>query len=140
MHFLPQRNRLERSSPTSGRNHPGLSLAAGHAKTKCEACHDEGNVAAPSVGSECVACHAQVHQAKFGDRCETCHASIRWMGLPKKDRAARASEDGVSPGGFAQECRVQALPFAQAAAATAISGACSFRTARTATVMSIGAA
>ena len=66
------------------KNHPGLSLAAGHAKTKCEACHDEGNVAAPSVGSECVACHAQVHQAKFGDRCENCHASIRWTGLPKK--------------------------------------------------------
>ena len=66
------------------RNHPGLSLAAGHAKTECEACHDQGNVVAPSAGSECVSCHAQVHEAKFGDRCENCHASIRWFGLPKK--------------------------------------------------------
>jgi hypothetical protein len=65
-------------------NHPGLSLAAGHAKTKCEACHDEGNVAPPSMGSDCVACHAQVHEANFGNRCESCHASIRWTGLPKK--------------------------------------------------------
>lgn len=65
-------------------NHPGLSLSAGHAKTKCEDCHDLGNVVAPSVGSECVSCHAQVHEARFGNRCENCHASIRWMGLPRK--------------------------------------------------------
>jgi hypothetical protein len=65
-------------------NHPGLSLAAGHSKTKCEACHDRGNTSAPSVGSSCVSCHAQVHQAAFGDRCEDCHASIRWTGLPKR--------------------------------------------------------
>ena len=66
------------------KNHPVLSLAGGHAKTKCEACHDKGNVEPPSAGSDCVACHAQVHEAKFGDRCENCHASIRWTGLPKK--------------------------------------------------------
>ena len=65
-------------------NHPVLSLAGGHAKTKCEACHDEGNVAPPSMGSDCVSCHAQVHEAKFSNRCEDCHASIRWTGLPKK--------------------------------------------------------
>ncbi len=65
-------------------NHPGLSLAAGHAKTKCEDCHDQGNVAPPSMGSSCVSCHAQVHDAAFGDRCENCHAGIRWLGLPRK--------------------------------------------------------
>jgi hypothetical protein len=65
-------------------NHPGLSLAAGHSKTKCEACHDQGNTSPPSAGADCVACHGQVHEAKFGDRCENCHASIRWTGLPKK--------------------------------------------------------
>lgn len=78
-------NQTDWSQVTNVRkNHPGLSLAAGHAKTKCEACHDQGNVVAPSSGAECVACHAQVHDAKFGDRCENCHASIRWMGLPSK--------------------------------------------------------
>ena len=66
------------------KNHPVLSLARGHAKTKCEACHDKGNVDPPSAGSKCVACHAQVHEAKFGDRCENCHASIRWTRLPTK--------------------------------------------------------
>ncbi len=65
-------------------NHPGLSLAGGHAKTKCEACHDKGNTSAPSAGAACVACHAQVHEAKFGDRCENCHASIRWTRLPTR--------------------------------------------------------
>ncbi|HSN82496.1 MAG TPA: hypothetical protein VLS88_07975 [Polyangiales bacterium] len=65
-------------------NHPGLSLAGGHARTKCEDCHDRGNVAPPSAGSDCVACHAQVHDAKFGDRCENCHANIRWLGLPRR--------------------------------------------------------
>ncbi len=65
-------------------NHPGLSLAAGHAKTKCEACHDEGNVAPPSKGSACVSCHAPVHRAAFGNDCESCHANIRWLGLPRQ--------------------------------------------------------
>jgi hypothetical protein len=65
-------------------NHPGLSLAAGHAKTKCEACHDQGNTRPPRAGAECVSCHAPVHEAKLGNRCENCHASIRWLGLPKE--------------------------------------------------------
>ena len=64
-------------------NHPGLSLRAGHAKTKCEACHDQGNTRPPSAGAECVACHTPVHEAKLGNRCEDCHASIRWTGLPR---------------------------------------------------------
>jgi len=64
-------------------NHPGLSLAGGHAKTECEACHDRGNVEPPSTGATCVSCHAQVHEAAFGDRCESCHASIRWLKLPR---------------------------------------------------------
>ena len=66
------------------KNHPVLSLAGGHSKTKCEGCHDKGNVKPPSAGSKCVSCHAQVHEAKFGDRCERCHASIRWTRLPRK--------------------------------------------------------
>jgi hypothetical protein len=65
-------------------SHPGLSLAAGHSKTKCEDCHDKGNVAPPSMGSACVSCHAQVHDAPFGDRCESCHGDIRWLGLPRR--------------------------------------------------------
>ncbi|MGB5704061.1 MAG: hypothetical protein WBM48_14660, partial [Polyangiales bacterium] len=64
-------------------NHPGLSLAGGHAKTKCEDCHDRGNVKPPSTGGTCVSCHEQVHEAAFGDRCESCHASIRWLKLPR---------------------------------------------------------
>ncbi|MFZ1866088.1 MAG: hypothetical protein WAU39_17840 [Polyangiales bacterium] len=78
-------NETDWSQVTNARsNHPGLSLAGGHAKTKCEACHDKGNTNPPSAGAECVACHAQVHQAKFGDRCENCHANIRWFGLPRR--------------------------------------------------------
>jgi hypothetical protein len=65
-------------------NHPGLSLAAGHAKVECQQCHDQGNVKPPSEGSACVSCHQEVHEAKLGTRCENCHASIRWAPLPRR--------------------------------------------------------
>lgn len=63
-------------------NHPGLSLANGHAKVDCKACHDRGNNKKPSKGSACASCHKPIHVAQFGSRCESCHASIRWVGLP----------------------------------------------------------
>lgn len=62
--------------------HPGLSLAAGHAKVACATCHDDGLSKAPSRGSRCVDCHAPVHDATFGNNCARCHGSIRWLGLP----------------------------------------------------------
>jgi hypothetical protein len=65
------------------RAHPVLSLANGHARVKCEACHDRGNNKPPSKGKKCESCHRQVHIAKFGNRCESCHASIKWVGLPE---------------------------------------------------------
>lgn len=65
------------------RSHPGLSLAAGHARVKCEKCHDRGNDKPPSKGKACASCHRPVHVARFGKRCERCHASIRWVGLPE---------------------------------------------------------
>jgi hypothetical protein len=64
-------------------NHPGLSLAAGHARVDCKACHDRGNDKPPSKGKACASCHKPVHVAPFGNRCESCHASIRWVGLPE---------------------------------------------------------
>jgi hypothetical protein len=63
-------------------NHPGLSLANGHARVKCETCHDRGNNKPPSKGTRCASCHNPVHLATFGNRCESCHASIKWAGLP----------------------------------------------------------
>jgi len=65
------------------RNHPGLSLANGHRRVKCETCHDRGIARSPSKGKRCVGCHRNVHKAPFGRRCEGCHASIKWMGLPR---------------------------------------------------------
>jgi hypothetical protein len=65
------------------KDHPKLSLGGGHAGVKCEKCHDKGNAKPPSKGSTCVACHPQVHEAKFGNKCEQCHKSIRWLGLPR---------------------------------------------------------
>lgn len=62
-------------------DHPGLSLAAGHRRVKCETCHDRGNTRPPSKGARCVGCHPAVHEAPFGDRCESCHAGIKWLGL-----------------------------------------------------------
>lgn len=62
--------------------HPGLSILGGHMPIKCEACHDRGLTTAPSKGSRCVSCHAQVHEAKFGNGCADCHRGIRWLGLP----------------------------------------------------------
>jgi len=67
----------------TGAKHPGLSLAAGHAPVACRACHDRGNLAAPSKGSECVSCHRPVHDAPFGRACDGCHSSIQWVGLPR---------------------------------------------------------
>jgi hypothetical protein len=63
--------------------HPGLSLANGHAATKCAACHDKGANAAPSRGAQCAACHKPVHKAPFGKSCNLCHASITWLNLPR---------------------------------------------------------
>jgi hypothetical protein len=71
--------------------HPGLSLANGHRRVKCGACHDKGYYRQPSRGSRCAGCHAPVHEAAFGDRCESCHASIRWLGL--KETVGRAVHD-----------------------------------------------
>lgn len=62
-------------------NHPKLSLAAGHARLDCKACHDRGNDKSPSKGSTCASCHKPIHVAKFGAKCESCHASIKWVGL-----------------------------------------------------------
>jgi hypothetical protein len=62
--------------------HPKLSLANGHAKLACVACHDRGAGKPPSKGSTCRSCHAPVHVAQFGTQCESCHASIEWVGLP----------------------------------------------------------
>ncbi len=67
---------------TSGA-HPWLSLANGHARTRCSQCHDRGNLSAPSRGRACVGCHQPVHEADFGKRCEACHASVKWLGLPR---------------------------------------------------------
>jgi len=63
--------------------HPGLSLAAGHARVACTACHDAGNLEPPSQGHACVACHPVVHEADLGTNCKSCHASIRWLDLPR---------------------------------------------------------
>lgn len=65
-------------------NHPGLSLAAGHSRVACKACHDRGDSKPPSRGKACVSCHPAVHRASFGERCERCHASIKWIGLPRE--------------------------------------------------------
>lgn len=65
-------------------NHPGLSLAAGHSRVACKACHDRGDSKPPSRGRACVSCHPVVHKAKFSDRCERCHAAIKWLGLPRE--------------------------------------------------------
>lgn len=72
-------------------SHPKLSLANGHAPVACKACHDRGNDRPPAKGSTCVACHANVHDAPFGNRCEQCHASIKWLGLPES--IGRASHE-----------------------------------------------
>lgn len=63
--------------------HPGTSLANGHASVPCRACHDKGNLAAPSKGTACSSCHTPVHEAPFGPACATCHGSIEWLGLPR---------------------------------------------------------
>jgi len=62
--------------------HPGLSILGGHTKVACASCHDRGVSVAPSKGSRCVACHAPVHEAKFGRQCNECHTRIQWLGLP----------------------------------------------------------
>jgi hypothetical protein len=76
-------NSWEAATDVIRKNHPGLSLAAGHAKVECKTCHDRGNDKPPSKGKQCDSCHRPVHIAKFGTRCESCHASIRWVGLPE---------------------------------------------------------
>ena len=66
-----------------GGMHPGTSLANGHATVPCRACHDRGNLVAPSKGVACVSCHKPIHKAPFGTACATCHASIEWLGLAR---------------------------------------------------------
>ena len=62
--------------------HPGTSLANGHAPLACTACHDKGNLVAPSRGKECASCHKVSHKAPFGRGCVSCHGTIQWLGLP----------------------------------------------------------
>jgi hypothetical protein len=64
--------------------HPRLNILGGHTEVPCGQCHDRGNLRPPSRGTQCVSCHAPVHQAAFGNDCKECHASIRWLGLPDK--------------------------------------------------------
>jgi hypothetical protein len=64
-------------------SHPGVSLAGGHAAVGCAKCHDRGNLAAPSRGTDCASCHKAVHKAPFGRACGTCHGAITWLGLPR---------------------------------------------------------
>jgi hypothetical protein len=73
------------------RNHPRLSLRNGHAKVKCETCHDRGIAKSPSKGSQCVDCHRVVHEAKLGTKCGGCHKTIEWLGLP--DEIGREAHD-----------------------------------------------
>ncbi len=65
------------------RRHPGLSLAGGHARVSCTACHDRGRAQAPSRGRRCVGCHEDVHEAPFGNDCRRCHENIRWLGVTR---------------------------------------------------------
>lgn len=65
-------------------DHPGLSLANGHARVRCQACHDRGLDARPSRGDRCVSCHHEVHEAPFGRDCAQCHRNIRWTGLGRE--------------------------------------------------------
>ncbi len=74
----------ETASALMTKNHPWLSLGGGHAGVKCAKCHDRGNDKAPSKGKSCVGCHANTHDAKFGNRCENCHGGIRWLGLRRQ--------------------------------------------------------
>ena len=66
-----------------GAKHPGVSLGNGHAAVQCQTCHDKGNLAAPSRGTQCVSCHKAVHKAPLGTACAGCHGSIQWLGLPR---------------------------------------------------------
>lgn len=111
-------------------DHPGLSLAAGHRKVKCETCHDRGNTKAPSKGGRCVGCHKVVHEAPFGERCESCHASIKWLGLtdavgrkahaqtayPLAGKHTKAACVGCHPTKLAPAARFRQLTFDRCAA------------------------
>lgn len=98
--------------------HPKLSLAGGHAKVECKACHDKGNNKPPSKGSTCAGCHPPVHLAAFSRNCNECHAAIRWVGLPesvgrdnhKKTRYPLAGKHAATS---CQSCHKKSVPQAK---------------------------
>ena len=99
-------------------NHPGLSLANGHARVACKGCHDRGNDRAPSRGARCEGCHRPVHVARFAARCESCHASIKWVGLPDsvgRDNHAKTRYPlaGKHQGAPCSGCHAPSRPAAQ---------------------------
>jgi hypothetical protein len=70
--------------PTYRHRNPRLSgfFVGRHATATCEACHKPRRSRAPraataalqfKVGSECVACHTDVHRGSLGTNCGTCH-------------------------------------------------------------------
>ncbi len=90
--------------PAPGFNHDETEypLTGLHKKVKCEACHpktpDPQKGVFPAPVSEtflryapvehrqCLDCHKDVHQGRFGPRCQSCHTTASWHAI--RDAAA----------------------------------------------------
>lgn len=75
----------------------GFVLKEKHAKVECTKCHEAAKVQAGDVkahlaahpkattflglGTTCVSCHQDPHQAKLGAQCQTCHDESGWHAI-----------------------------------------------------------
>lgn len=72
-------------------------LEFAHADLNCAQCHTGASIEAfhrfTVHGTECGACHQDVHQAFWGNRCEDCHQPDQWS----PDMAFRRHEETLFP-------------------------------------------
>ncbi len=91
------------SRPAFPHGETGWALKGGHAKLKCEDCHQLKRIQAADIrrwldkhaGAEtylglptkCTACHFDEHRQQLGDQCEQCHGEKGWTPAPGFDHA-----------------------------------------------------
>ena len=71
----------------------GYGLEQAHAELECRKCHEPAKMADGvsqrkdpaqsffALGTDCVSCHEDLHQAKLGVDCESCHLVTKWPEL-----------------------------------------------------------
>ncbi len=107
-------------------------LAGRHASIECVACHKRETGVFPSssgtavrykgVGTECRACHADIHQGQLGTQCDTCHreTTFKVPGYKHRNRSNASFFTGKHVSQTCEGCHKPATGRFGAASGTAV--------------------